>query len=255
MKRILDNELFKRTINFFIKYKKVFLIVLGIILIIIGIVINNKDKLIVKKEIEEIDDIKQEYVIDISGEVKQPGIYSIYNEMYLFEFIDMCGGFTQYANIDDINLLSVINSSLSISVSNSGIINDNKINVIDYSNSDFNYVFLGRVNGKINIYKVNNNITFQELFWMTNINNTFSINISDVISSNVYITHSEGKICINTATIEELTNLNNIGESTANKIIEYRNTYGLFKSIEEIMNVSGIGENTYNLIKDYICIN
>lgn len=59
---------------------------------------------------------------------------------------------------------------------------------------------------------------------------------------------------INTADAEALTSLNGIGPKTAEKIIEYRNTNGLFESREEIMNVKGIGESTFEKIKDYISI-
>lgn len=62
------------------------------------------------------------------------------------------------------------------------------------------------------------------------------------------------KININTANKNQLTSITGIGESTANKIIQYREKNGKFKNIEEIKNVSGIGELKYNAIKDYICV-
>lgn len=61
-------------------------------------------------------------------------------------------------------------------------------------------------------------------------------------------------ININTAMEAELTKLNGIGESTAKKVIEYRNENGYFKDIEDIMNVSGIGQNKFNAIKNDITI-
>lgn len=63
-----------------------------------------------------------------------------------------------------------------------------------------------------------------------------------------------GKININTATSEQLQTLSGIGEARAVAIIEYRNTYGAFSSIEDIINVNGIGEKTYEKIKDYITV-
>jgi len=62
----------------------------------------------------------------------------------------------------------------------------------------------------------------------------------------------ETLININTATLEELTTLNGLGEKKANAVIEYRITNGPFKSIEDIINVSGIGKSTYEKIKDFI---
>ncbi len=64
----------------------------------------------------------------------------------------------------------------------------------------------------------------------------------------------EGKININTATKEELMELNGIGEARAQSIIDYRETYGGFSNIEEIMNISGIKEAAFSKIKDDICV-
>lgn len=61
------------------------------------------------------------------------------------------------------------------------------------------------------------------------------------------------KININEAGVEELKTLTGIGESTAKKIIDYRNK-NKFESIEDIMNVPGIGESKFNNIKDDICV-
>lgn len=60
------------------------------------------------------------------------------------------------------------------------------------------------------------------------------------------------KININTAGITELITLPGIGESTAQKIIDYRDENGKFENIEDIKKISGIGESKYNLLKDYI---
>lgn len=62
------------------------------------------------------------------------------------------------------------------------------------------------------------------------------------------------KININTADENQLQTLTGIGPAKAQKIIEYREANGGFKSIEEIMNVSGIGEKTFENIKENICV-
>ena len=61
------------------------------------------------------------------------------------------------------------------------------------------------------------------------------------------------KISLNSATLEQLMTLNGIGESKAQKIIEYR-TQTPFKSIEEIMNVKGIGEKLFEKNKDRLAL-
>ena len=65
---------------------------------------------------------------------------------------------------------------------------------------------------------------------------------------------SDGLININTATSEELQTLPGIGQTKAEAIIAYREDNGDFSSIEDITNVSGIGESTYENIKDYITV-
>lgn len=82
----------------------------------------------------------------------------------------------------------------------------------------------------------------------------------EILEKNVVIdygfeddTSTSSKVNINTADVSQLMTLSGIGESTANKIIEYRKLNGKFKTIEDIKNVSGIGTAKYESIKDYIC--
>lgn len=60
------------------------------------------------------------------------------------------------------------------------------------------------------------------------------------------------QIDINTATAEQFDLLPGIGEELAQRIVDYRETHGNFKSIDELMNVSGIGEKKFANIKDFI---
>lgn len=51
-----------------------------------------------------------------------------------------------------------------------------------------------------------------------------------------------GTVDINTADKETLMNLNGIGESFAERIIEYREQNGGFKAVQELTNIRGIGQ-------------
>lgn len=63
-----------------------------------------------------------------------------------------------------------------------------------------------------------------------------------------------GLININTATAEELTALDGIGQKRAEAIVAYRSENGAFAAVEDIKNVSGIGDATFEKIKDSITV-
>jgi competence protein ComEA len=59
---------------------------------------------------------------------------------------------------------------------------------------------------------------------------------------------------INTASAEELKTLSGIGDATAVKIINYRESVAAFKKIEDLMEVPGIGEGKFAQVKTSICV-
>lgn len=64
----------------------------------------------------------------------------------------------------------------------------------------------------------------------------------------------EKSININTAGINDFVKLPGIGEKTAEKIIQLRDQRGKFKRLEELMDVNGIGEVKFNKIKRYLTV-
>lgn len=60
------------------------------------------------------------------------------------------------------------------------------------------------------------------------------------------------KVNINVANSEKLQTIPGVGETTAQKIIKYREEKGKFKTKEDIKNVEGIGDAKYEKLKDYI---
>lgn len=69
------------------------------------------------------------------------------------------------------------------------------------------------------------------------------------------VTNANGKVNLNTANKEQLMKLDGIGDSRADKIIEYRDKNGPFKTIEDLRKTGGrIGDSIINSIKDKIDI-
>ena len=59
---------------------------------------------------------------------------------------------------------------------------------------------------------------------------------------------------INTATIPELDELPGIGPVLAQRIVDYRTTYGKYKAVEELLKVNGIGDAKLMEILDLITV-
>ncbi len=61
-------------------------------------------------------------------------------------------------------------------------------------------------------------------------------------------------INVNTATAEQLTALNGIGDTKAKAIVEYRQSHGAFKSVDQLVDVKGIGLKTVEKNRDQMTV-
>lgn len=99
------------------------------------------------------------------------------------------------------------------------------------------------------------NVQLSEEADVSTLNPSLIVKDADVI--NIPYAKSEEetqRISLNTATVTDLQKLSGIGPSLAQRIIDYRNTEGLFQSIEDLMRVKGIGEAKFEKLKDQITL-
>lgn len=139
-------------------------------------------------------------VVEIKGEVMKPDVYTLSEGSIVKDLIEMAGGLTNEADISNINRAKEINN--------------------------------------------------HDLIIIRNIND---VNMETEIKNNEVNEESDdGKISINNSDISKLKEIPGVGEVKANSIILYREKNNGFKSIEELKNVDGIGEKTFEKIKDSI---
>ncbi len=62
------------------------------------------------------------------------------------------------------------------------------------------------------------------------------------------------KLNINRASKSDLEKLPGIGPTIAERIVNYREEHGAFKSIEDLKNVKGIGDKKFEALKDLITV-
>jgi competence protein ComEA len=65
---------------------------------------------------------------------------------------------------------------------------------------------------------------------------------------------AKAPVNLNTATAVELQRLNGIGKVLSQRIVDYRNENGPFKSIEDLDKVSGIGPKKLEAVRDHCVI-
>ena len=175
---------------------------------------------------EQKDDNSKEQIVNgggifihIDGYINNPGVYEIKENDRIKTLIDKVGGFKEGYSIKNINLAAKL--------------------------SDGDKIYIPSVSEEKNIE--NNNIN-------TNSNSSGKGQNVKTDRNNVSIMKNNSKININTANMSELKQITGIGESTANKIIDYRENVGKFKKIEDIKEVKGIGDAKYESLKNKITI-
>ena len=157
--------------------------------------------------------------VHIDGYVNNPGVYQIKENERTNVLIEKAGGLKNGYSIKNINLAAKL--------------------------SDGDKVYIPSVEEEKTLGNQNNNISVNTVGKHTNNGNNSN--------NNVNITKNN-KININTANVSELKQITGIGESTANKIIDYRQNVGKFKKIEDIKEVKGIGDSKFESLKNKITI-
>lgn len=157
----------------------------------------------------------------VSGAVAKPGLHEIAPGSRAVDAIEAAGGMTEEANKDRVNLAKICKDGM-------------QVNVPRLSAKE-----LRKLKQAQNVYIADN------------------VNaVDNAVQTANYVPaaqqdYSDGKIRLNSATLEELEELPGVGEVTAQRIVEYRNLHG-FNKIEDIMNVKGIGQAKFNKMRPYL---
>lgn len=191
---------------------------------------------------------------DIKGAVNNPGVYEIKENYTIQDIIKNAGGLKKNSYTNNINLSKKVTDEMVIYIfTKDEIKNATKMNNCECTPT---YKYIECKTKEIK----ETTTTVPETSIETTTQPTTKTTITIPTSTTTTITtkketttkNQTQKININTATLEELISLDGLGETKAQKIIEYRTTNGLFNSIEDILNVKGIGKTIFENIKEHI---
>lgn len=182
-----------------------------------------EEKVEIKKEPMEKEEVevKKEITVDIKGAVNNPNVYQVEKESRIYEIIALAGGLKDTATTKNINLSKKVEDEMVI------------------------YIFTEKEYLEKNTCSVKNEYSGEI---------SKEIQEKESVITEGEIPKSKEKISINNASLEELMELDGIGESKAKSIIQYRQENGEFHSLEELINVPGIGESLYEKIKEDIIL-
>lgn len=79
-------------------------ILITIIVFIVGILVGYYSGKLGTKETLPLNETKEKIYVQISGEIKYPGVYEMENGDRVFQLVEKAGGFTENADINSINL-------------------------------------------------------------------------------------------------------------------------------------------------------
>ncbi len=165
--------------------------------------------------------------IDISGALKEPGVFCLNEGSMIIDAVMKAGGFTK-----DVAYRFV---SRKINLSQR-LLDNQKIYIPFEQEMECKTLsFLPQTKEVENIVQNSTNI---------------SQPTSEVSSSVTTTPEKPSCININSANVSELDTLNGVGETTAKKIVEGRP----YSQIEDLLKVSGIGEVLFAKFKEQICI-
>ncbi len=153
-------------------------------------------------------------IVQISGEVNAPGVYTLNREQRVIDLVDAAGGLTTDADITTLNLAAFL--------------------------VDGSHVVVRR-------------IAEPDAGQLAE-QSTGTQPVQPAQTNRVSSTAGNGPINLNAADAQQLMSLPDIGEVKAALIIELRQQLGAFTSIDQLLDVNGIGPKTLEAIRPLITV-
>ncbi len=204
----------------FKKYSKYFVLLIVIIVISLSYFFINKVKLndnnnfnsdviayvdTTSEVITNEEDNKNNFYVDVKGEVKNPGVYFVSDGMLVIDAINLAGGLTKKACTDDINLSMKLTKEMVI-----------------YINNKSNFTTTTKVS-ELNDVKITNKTSNNDYNGLVNINTAskeelMSINgIGESKANSIIEYRKDNKF----NTIEDIKNVSGIGDKFFEQIKNY----------------------------------
>jgi len=163
----------------------------------------------------------KEVVVEVAGEVRNPGVYLFQNPPTLKEGIERAGGLKESAQFDTASFSEILETGTLLTVTK------------ESSQIPPHPPLLKGGHGGIK-------------------HDEIKIKIGRMAANKLLVFSIP--LDLNRVSMEDLCLIPGIGESLAQEIITYRERRKGFRSVEELKNVKGIGEKKYRVFKSYFSV-
>ncbi len=233
------------------------------------------------------------WYVYVTGEVVNPGVYSLPENSRMFQAVNAAGGFTPKADGVLLNLAEFLADEAHVHVPAKserkntqtlpqnapqivrvpGVAASSRTNsgLVDINHADLQE--LQRIKGvgpaiaqRIIEYR-NAHGSFSRVEDLLNVRGIGNAKLTQIRSqvtisggssytspSTTQPNTNSGLIDINRANLQELQRIKGVGPATAQRILEYRNQHGSFSRVEDLLNVRGIGAAKLNQIRTQVVI-
>lgn len=175
-----------------------------------------------------------ELVVYVSGAVKRPGVYTFRPGQRLFHAIQRAGGFQSNAQQEALNLADHLKDADQLHV-------PTRQAVAQAPTSNTTPGTGSRVFGKGQPVP-------------PSVSAPAAGHPPSHGSAGKFHTPGEGLVKLNSATLADLQKLPGVGPSTAQSILDYRQSNGGFKELEELKEVRGIGEKKLEKMRPFLTL-
>ncbi len=159
--------------------------------------------------------IVKEFVVEVSGEVRNPGVYLFQNPPALGEAIEKAGGLKEPASLDIRETSEILETGTLLTAGKEK----------DLTKEGHEKVGNGGIKIKVGRMAANKLLVFSV------------------------------PLDLNQVSAEDLCLIPGVGESLAQEIITYREKRRAFRSVNELKEVRGIGEKKWKVISNYFIVN
>lgn len=167
--------------------------------------------------------------VQVAGQVKSPGVYDLHSGSRVEDAIKAAGGAANGADLESINLVEKLSDGQQVYIVLKGVVPPPTRSIVRSSVASRQVASVAKPMANAEQHRERS-------------------------EPEKFRSPDQGKVNINTASIEDLQRLPGIGPAMAQRIVEYRSGNGRFESVDELDEIKGIGSARLGKLRPFVSL-